>query len=296
MKKFLRWVLILVLVLVVIGVAAPLFVRHRMRTQPEWYPTARMAPDEEAAAANRADQKLIAARSEIAEAYAAQTRAARAGQTPTTSPADSFVLSLTQDEINAWLPKWENELGWSHRIDQYLEDPTIIFRDQEIILAATVKDWSTIVSLHFVPQMEKEGGKLHITLSGVTAGTLPLPRVSWSGYQDRLLNSMNSRLADFQKRADIDQTGRANSAAVLAAMSELLIHALKDEPAEPVLFLPEQFGRNPRSLPVRITDVTVANKTLNLTVRPMDQEERAALLEHIKGHEALTLSGTNGAG
>jgi hypothetical protein len=286
MKKFLRWVLILVMVLVVIGVAAPLFVRHRMRAQPEWYPRARLAPDEQAAAANRADQKLIAARSEIAEAYAAQTRAARAGQTPATSPADSFVISLTQDEINAWLPKWENELGWSHRIDQYLDDPTIIFRDQEIILAATVKDWNTIVSLHFAPQMDD--GKLHITLSGVTAGTLPLPRVSWSGYQDRLLNSLQTRLADFQKRAQIDSSGHANSAAVLAAMSELLIHALKDEPAEPVLFLPEQFGKNPKSLPVRITDVTVANKTLNLTVRPMNQAERAKLLEYIRGTSSLS--------
>ena len=288
MKKFLRWVLILVMVLVVIGVAAPLFVRHRMRAQPEWYPKARLAPDEQAAAANRADQKLIAARSEIAEAYAAQTRAARSGQTPTTSPADSFVLSLTQDEINAWLPKWENELGFSHRIEQYLEDPTIIFRDQEIILAATVKDWNTIVSLHFVPQMEE--GKLHITLSGVTAGTLPLPRVSWAGYQDRLLNSLQNRLGDFQKRAQIDSSGRANSAAVLAAMSELLIHALKDEPAEPVLFLPEQFGKNPKSLPVRITDVTVVNKTLNLTVRPMDQAERAKLLQDIRSTNVSSLS------
>ena len=44
MKKFLRWLLILVLVLLAIGVAAPLFVRHRIRTQPEWYPKARQAP------------------------------------------------------------------------------------------------------------------------------------------------------------------------------------------------------------------------------------------------------------
>jgi hypothetical protein len=292
MKKLLRWLLIVMLVLVVVGVAAPLFVRHQMHRQPEWYPTARLAPDQRAAAANRADQKLIAARSEIAEAYASQTRQARAGQMPTTSAADESVLSLTQDEIDAWLPKWESELGLSQRIEQYLEDPTIIFRDQEIILAATVKDWNTIVSLHFVPQME--AGKLHITLSGVNAGMLPLPRVSWSGYQDRLLNSMNNRLADFQRRAEIDPAGRANSAAVLAAMSELLIHALKDEPAEPVLFLPDQFGRNPKSLPVKITDITVANKTLNLTVRPMDVSERAALLENIRGASSLSLSRTPG--
>ena len=288
MKKFLRWVLILVLVLVVIGIAAPLFVRHQMHAQPEWYHRPHLAPDEQAAAANRADQKLIQARSEIAEAYAAQTRAARAGQTPTTSPADLFVLSLTEDEMDAWLPKWESELGLSQRLDRYVDDPTIILREQEIILAATVKDWNTIVSLHFVPKME--AGKLHITLSGVNAGTLPLPRVSWSSYQDRLLNSLNNRMANFQQQADIDSSGRANSAAVLAAMTELLIHALKDEPAEPVLFLPEQFGRNPKSLPVKITDITVAKKTLNLTVQPMDKDERARLLEHIRGTNASSLS------
>src|SRR5436305_8170355 len=132
MKKLLRWVLIVVLVLVVIGIAAPLFVRHQMHQQPDWYPTVHLAPDERAAAANRADQKLIAARSEIAEAYASQTRLARAGQTPTTSPGDESILSLTQDEIDAWLPKWESELGWSQRIERYLDDPAIIFRNQEI--------------------------------------------------------------------------------------------------------------------------------------------------------------------
>src|SRR5689334_7114032 len=158
MKRFLRWVLICVLLLLAVAVAVPLFVRHRVYSQPAWYPKAHLSEADQAAAANRADQKLIQARSEIAGAYAAQTRAARAGTQPASLPGSQFALKLSEYEINSWLPKWEHQLRLGARINQYLSDPTIVFNEDEIILAATDKDCKTIVSLHFVPRLEK--GKL----------------------------------------------------------------------------------------------------------------------------------------
>src|SRR4051794_38245128 len=109
--------------------------------------------------------------------YAAQTRSARAGTAPTSLPASQFALTFTDDEINSWIPKWKDELG-SARVNAHLEDPQIVFHQGQIILAATVKDWNTIVSLHFLPQLQQ--GQFRLTLTAVMAGTLPLPRVSWS--------------------------------------------------------------------------------------------------------------------
>jgi hypothetical protein len=288
MKRFLRWTLIFVLLLLAAVVSVPLFVRHRVYALPEWYPKAHQSKAAQAAAANRADQKLIQARSEIVGAYAAQTRAARAGTQPTSLPAAQLGIKLSEDEINSWIPKWEDELGWSGGADQHFSDPTIVFNEDEIILAATVKDWKTIVSLHFVPRLQN--GKLLLTLRSVMAGTLPLPRVAWSSYQDRLVESVQARLPEFRREAAIDANGRANTAAVSAAMTELLLHMVNDEPAEPVLFLPDQIGHSPRSLPVVITDIKLADKVLTIVVEPMDAARRGALLKHLRGN------GASGAG
>ena len=69
-------------------------------------------------------------------------------------------------------------------------------------------------------------------------------------------------------------------------MTELLSHSLNDEPAEPVLFLPDQIGHSPRSLPVVITDIKLADKVLTIVVEPMDSMRRSALLKHLQGTDA----------
>lgn len=280
MKKLLRGLAIVVVALLLAAVVALLLGRHRLYSRPDWYRARHLSATESEAAANSADQKMIAARSQIAEAYAAQTRAARAKNAIQTQPASPFTLDLTEDEINSWIPKWEGELGWKSKAANYVKDPAIFFRKQEIILAGEVKKWNSIVSLHFVPTLED--GKLQIKLTQVTAGTLPLPRASWDGYLQKLTSALSTKLPELQRKADIDQHGRANSAAVEAAMSELLLNTLNGEPAEPALFLPDQLGRS-GSLPVKITDVTVVDGTLSLSVEPMDAPQRTALLDELRG-------------
>ena len=70
-------------------------------------------------------------------------------------------------------------------------------------------------------------------------------------------------------------------------MSELLIHTLKDELAEPVLFVPEAHeGHDTRSLPVQLTNISIANKTLSLTVVPMNANQREEFLKHLHENTA----------
>src|SRR5437764_5571533 len=174
MRKFFKVAAIVALVLV--GALAILFFlgRHRLYSTPDWYRHAQLDPARRAAAANSVDQKLIATRSEIAQAYAQQIRTARNGQPTTTAPSSQFALELTEEEVNAWLPKWEQELNWKRKLGGYLDEPAVFFRDHQLILAAPVKEWNSIVSLHFAPVVQN--GKLQETLTDEMSGTLPLPR------------------------------------------------------------------------------------------------------------------------
>jgi hypothetical protein len=74
--------------------------------------------------------------------------------------------------------------------------------------------------------------------------------------------------------------GTVNIDAVSAGLTEALLRVLHDEPAEPVIFLPVA-GHG--AVPARLTDVSVQDQTLSLTVRPMTPAERAAFLARVKG-------------
>jgi hypothetical protein len=91
-------------------------------------------------------------------------------------------------------------------------------------------------------------------------------------------------LPGYRKDAEIGPRGWANTPAVEATMSELLLNILHDRPAEPVLMLrgPTEHGSDARSLPVKITAIDVADKTLRVTFRLLTTDEREALLQHIR--------------
>ncbi|MDB5172077.1 MAG: hypothetical protein JWM97_2264 [Phycisphaerales bacterium] len=285
MKKFLRRLLILAVVLVVVAVVLPLFVRSRMRSVPTWYPRSTADPVARAAAANQMDQKLIAmyrdARESARESEIRSLHAA-SGAPPATAPSGPVKIELTEEEINAFLAKWEQKFGWKERVSSFLTDPVVVLEDNEIILAGTVKQWDTLLSLHFDVGIEKDG-KLSLKLARVMAGTLPLPRSYFNGYTQKLINAMSNKVSQLRSEADIDASGCANGPAVSLAMAELLEHSLQDEPSDPVLFLPETIGHNSRSLPVKVTGVAVVNKTLSLSLEPMTVEQREALLRHLRG-------------
>jgi hypothetical protein len=102
---------------------------------------------------------------------------------------------------------------------------------------------------------------------------------------------MEQPLPRWQAGADILSNGTANSDAVAAAMSELLMDVLNDRPAPPVLFLPYDVSNRHRSLPVKLTHVGIASKTLTLEVQPLTPSQRHELLASLRApwpdHAAL---------
>jgi hypothetical protein len=285
--KIVRRLIVSGIVLALVIASLGFYIRHRALQVPRWY--RKLALDDEArqAAANSMDQKLIGTVSAAQSAHAAEVRARNHGATsPTTlESANPITISLTEDEINAFFITWDQRFHWKEKISSFAQDPVVVIEQNELILAATMKGWDSVISLHLLPRLEN--GKLHISLTEVTAGTLPLPMSAYSSYLNKLIEITDKHLPELREQAQISPRGWANGSAVAAAMSELLIRTMRDQPAEPVLFIPDKIGHDSRSLPVVVTGVTVADKALTLTLQPMDATQREALLQHIRGNEAL---------
>jgi hypothetical protein len=293
MRRFLRWMLILVLLLLAIGVAVPLFLRSRLHETPSWYPLKMLDAAAQRAASNRAVQSLQAAFSQASAAQAAETQSRLAAKGPqsTGAAADStapITLHFSEAELNGFFQNWDQLFGWEAKLGKYFKDPVIVMDGQDLILASkvTTSDLNTLLSLHFEPRMED--GKLRVDLMKVMAGTLPLPQAYYGRYLDKLESSLNEKLPQMRREANISPEGWANRPAVEAAMSELLLHALHDEPAQPVLFLPDMARGSSHALPVRVTQVGIVDKVLTLTITHMDRVQRDELLARLQAEPTQT--------
>ena len=92
---------------------------------------------------------------------------------------------------------------------------------------------------------------------------------------------MTIRIAHSHRDAAIADDGSMNHDAMVVEMNKLLLHALNDEPAEPVLFLRHDNLHN-NYMPVKLTNITIADKMIDLTVVPLSADERKELLQQIQ--------------
>lgn len=270
--KILRRLVVVLCWAFILLASAGLYVRHRVYQVPQWYHAFNLDADLQRKASNDVDQMLIGTHT------AAQNAQDRSQAVDLSSLA--FPVMMTENDMNSFAGKWDQTTHWKNRIGSYLQDPVIVLEDHQFILAATSKEWNAVLSLHFEPRLEN--GKLNLRLTSVMAGTLPLPRWIWSRIANKFADEMERKLPALQHDAEIDPRGRANSAASDAATSQLLLHVLRDEPSEPVLFVPEP-EHGGRSLTMQITSIDISDKTLTLKIAPMSADQREALLQRIRG-------------
>src|SRR4051794_37555354 len=283
-KKWLKRILIAgcVLLLAAVGVMFGLNqLRHR---RPDWYPAKALDP----AALNEAVQS-VRHKFEGVQGWAADTnaheRAQLSGRDPVaTDSADPVektkTISLTDAELNAFFSQWDNTLNLSDKYSHYLTDPVLVLQDGRIILAANVKELDTIASVHLEPRLDDKG-MLHLDIVRVMGGSLPLPQSFFGAYRDKFSRMLEGRIAQESQRAKIAPDGSANGAAVAAGMNLLLLHALNNEAADPILFLPHDLAHKGNGLPVKLTAVKIESKTISLTVQPLTAEERQDLLQKL---------------
>jgi hypothetical protein len=275
-------------VLVGVLAAGGWWMSHR---EPEWFKHHQLSQEQAAAAAASAQRQVQRTLNWAADQQA-YTDSRRVGA-PTTHPSQSLEISFTEDELNGFFQTWNAHFGWSRRFDQYLSDPQIVLRNHQLILAAMVKQMGSVISIEFGPKLDD--GKLLMPVDGVLAGRLPLPESFWDRYRNQLVDSIQDHLPDWQQGAQIRPNGTANSDAVAAGMGELLVNLLTNRPANPILFLPSDVRSKQKSIPVKVTNLKIHHQTLDLTVEPLNAEDRATLLDSIRKPEGVRTAAKDSA-
>lgn len=250
-----------------------------LRGTPAYYRASRLSAEQRAEAATRAESKLSQMQNMAVDVRGAELRNLNGATRPAAIPG-ATTFSFTDDELNALFNKWAELNNWKEVMSRVVADPMVVLQDGRIILAGkvTVKNFDTVVSIHFAPTITSDG-RLDLQLVSILGGKLPLPRDSViSPVRERLLRIMGDDIPYWQGRAGFGKTGTLNDDAVKATLGRLLVHTLNNEPSDPVLFL----WTGNATVPVRLADVSIANNTLSLTVVPLDQTEKLALLEQIK--------------
>jgi len=128
--------------------------------------------------------------------------------------------------------------------------------------------------MHYEPVLGDDG-QLKIRLVRVQGGRLPLPKGILDAPLNKLEEIVRTRLPDCQRGAKIDGNGTGNADAIKTASLKMLLDTLENRPADASLFLPI---KDKLGLPVRITQVSIVDKTLSLGVRVMNDAESTAMM------------------
>jgi hypothetical protein len=271
-KRLLFVVLLLVIgALVLSGVAW-----HYLRGVPSYYRTFKWNQQERTALNQSAVAKFTRTRNQAAAAWSAEVQSSQAGATrpaTTTRPNEPLDISLTEEEINAFL-----DHNFQETFAQWVKNPGIYLQDGQIILAGEVKELGYVASFHFEPKIDKEG-RLDLRLVKAVGGRLPLPRWMLESKMQKVRDGLKEKMPAWQRDATMDRYGASDKNLVKAAMGKMLLNVMNDKPSEPLLFLP---GENKRALPVRIKTIKIEKQTIEMSLRPLTPEERKAAMEKVK--------------
>jgi hypothetical protein len=272
------------LAVVVLGTILVAILHHLSVRMPSGYAPRLLTDQQLAEAANRVDTvkipQLLNLASE-AQRSASATLKARAGQSvdpAATQPVQPLTVSFTQDEINATVWKWSEPYRATY--ERYVTEPFIALEDGAIVLMGNLPDYGRVASAYFEPRLDDQG-MLRCDLTSLKLGSLPLPGGLLNKQRAKIESALTARLPAWQSRAKMDATGATNEYAQSAAMGKLVLQLLNSKPSPAVIFLPRDFHGS-KTVPVRLTGVTVEKGNLTITVQPMNEQERAALIEQIR--------------
>ncbi len=280
--------------LIVAGVITAGVLNHMVHGTPDWYQPDVSTPDEKRTAADRVEnllmeirfrfspptQAALAARRAQEMAKANSQSAAQSDLVKSEQPDLPFDLELTDAQLNAYFQRWET-VDRQHLLDEYVEDPRIVIRDNQLILVGKVKSMGIILSFIFEPRLD-DHGDFFLNLVRVQGGMLAVPDAMWSGKRDSIEQMLARKLPPFQARAAVAADGTVNGDTGSAAINEMLLAVLRNTTSPAVIFVPVgNFSLAP-SFPVRITAMSMRGHSLKMTARKMTPDELAKLLKTIK--------------
>jgi len=268
LRKALRKTLIALAIGLGLALLLLVIVAGLAKSSPSFYRPPRLdAPDFEASA-KKMEDKLIEIRNLAAEA---QARGANA--------ATRYVVTITQDELNAFVLKWTELNALRDQYERYARRPMVAFEPGKVIFAAeaTVGPVDCVVSLY--TNLSREGEHMKLSIEKLQAGRLTIPESAWRGQTQRLIDELQRQLPAWQSSARFDRAGTANESAAKAVYGQLLLAALKNEPADTRAVIPVSSGKG---IAMRIVDLNAGHGELTLTLKPLNAGERDAFLADLK--------------
>ncbi len=258
------------------------------RSRPEFYRPYTWTTPQRGVLAHKALDKLATVHNAFATQSNNAMRMARmSGSTiPATLPAEPFSIKLTEEELNALLMHMADIYHWNGKYEDFVTDPGVYFDDGRIIVAGSVVELGTVMSLVFEPRLDANG-KLRMDLAHIMSGRLPVPRIMLNGQIEKLTTVLEKNLPAWERKAKMDPQGRANGAAAAAAMTKMLLHSLDGTPSDPLIFLPTE---DKDYAALKVTALEVKGNTLSLTMQLVNPGEQATYLAGIKADK------TTGAG
>jgi hypothetical protein len=265
--KWIRRLLLCAALAVLLTVVAGGLGYRLLHRQPDWYAHDPIDPVLREQLARRVEDKITYASNWSQSAWLAKQQPA------TAQPPAPLEVALTDAELNAFLSKWDKLSAVNARLAGVLSDPRVSFDNGEVALAATIEKMQTIATVRLSPRIDDKG-LLHADVEKVTGGQLPLPEAVWNIYANKLAAKIAAKVPREEQRAALYSDGSANDQMVYAVLGRMMVRFLHGEPASPLVFLKYTANNQLRNLPVKITSVKIAGKTLTVTFEPLAAGER----------------------
>lgn len=250
--------------------------------RPDWYRNKKLSDAEVAQFRRTAEDKLKNMQG-WAQAQAEWPKVSarpRVDTDPTTAPAETRTLTISEDELNALLAGWEQKL--LEAFGQYISEPYLGLRDGHLIAAVKLKDAGRVLSVHVQPRLDDKG-MLTLPIDSLQAGIIPVPRALWSSYTDKLAELIKPKVEDARTKARYEGDGVANGEAVSSSLNRLLLQSLKDQSSDAVLFLPSDPSHwSEQGYPAKVTAIKIENQSLTLTLAKLTPQEQQHLLARIR--------------
>jgi hypothetical protein len=281
--KWLKRLLYLIALVLLAIIAFALVGIPLYRGTPSWYRPRIATTQQIKDAANSADQKLLDLFSWAASAQARQLRRIHGISSPDDAPLGPKTVTFTEDEVNSFIASWKNpdKSDLERRISRYFTDGRVVFDTDALILAGQSPAFGTLASAQFDPSIDAHGN-LNVTLDSILAGRLPIPQVALARQLRSLQFLLQQQLALQRPAVAIDSALTANASALAASWLRLLLTALNDQTADPILIIPFNITNLRHGLPVKLTAIRIVPGQITLTLTPLAPEDRPPLLERLR--------------
>ena len=281
--KWLKRLLYLIAFVLLAIIAFALVGIYLYRGTPSWYRPRIATTQQIKDAANSADQKLLDLFSWAASAQARQIRRIHGISNTDDAPVGPKTVTFTEDEVNSFIAAWKtpDKSQLDQRISRYFTDGRVVFDTDAVILAGHSPVFGVLASAQFDPAIDAQGN-LNVTLDSILAGRLPIPQAALAGQLRRLQFLLQQQLDLQRPTVSIDPALTANASALAASWLRLLLSALNDQPADPILIIPFNMANLHHGLPVKLSAIHIAPGQITLTLTPLSSDDRPPLLQRLR--------------